>query len=274
MALRVGSPPYLVARPLDCGLEREGQIELVRAVPSRLVELLRAGELDVALVSSIELFRRPGYAFLAGPAVSARGPVASVQVFLRRPLAEVETVALDPSSRAAQALTRIVLPRRLGRAPRFLEPPAGSDPAEACPDAHAWLRIGDPALRTWLAPAPPPAFNPSAAWTEDTGLPFVFAVWLVRAGLELTPGEVEAFAAARARGAEHIEALGREASQAWGLPLEACRRYLREECRYDAGPELEPALWAFRDAAAALGLCRADLEPRAVALPAAPCPRG
>ena len=41
-------------------------------------------------------------------------------------------------------------------------------------------------------------------------------------------------------------------------------RYLAEECRYDPGPKLEPALLAYRDAAAAIGLCRGDLAPEAI----------
>ena len=81
--LRVGSVPYLVGRPLDLGLEREPGIRYERRVPAELVEGLRRGELDAALVSSIELFRAPGYRYLAPFAVSGAGPVGSVQVFLR-----------------------------------------------------------------------------------------------------------------------------------------------------------------------------------------------
>src|SRR5262245_35156343 len=128
--LRVGSPPYLVARPLDEGLDTEPGLALVRDVPARLVEGLRDGSLDVALASSIELFRRPGYGFIAGPAVTGHGFVASVQVFLRKPLADVASCVLDPSSRAAQALTRIVLPRRTrARELRWVELDPGVDPA-------------------------------------------------------------------------------------------------------------------------------------------------
>lgn len=270
--LRVGSPAYLVARPLDLGLEDEPGIELVRAVPARLVEGLRAGRLDVALVSSIELYRRAGYRFLDGPAVTGRGEVRSVLVFLRRPLEDVRHVVLDPASRAAQALTRVVLPARVGGPLRFSEPEPDADPrAEAAAlDADAWLGIGDAALRLALSGDAPPTFSPSAAWTADTGLPFVFAVWIVRPGVELDERARHAFAAARARGAAALERLAAQASRAWGLPEAACRRYLAEECGYDPGPQLAPALDAFREHAAALGLCRGDLRPAALALPTCP----
>ena len=98
--LRVGSVPYLVGRPLDDGLERESGIECSRRVPSELVEGLRSGALDVALVSSIELFRQPGYRYLDVLAIAGRGHVGSVQLFLRRPLAQVRTIALEPAPAA------------------------------------------------------------------------------------------------------------------------------------------------------------------------------
>jgi len=270
--LRVSAPPYLVARPLCEGLGDAPGIELGHAVPAELVAGLRAETIDVALVSSIELFRRPGYRYVAGPAVAGRGEVRSVQVFRRKPLAEVRSVALDPASRAAAALVQVVLPGRTDGPVAFLETAAGDDPRQVV-GADAWLRIGDTALfETYEEPAPA-AFNPSAAWAEDTGLPFVFAVWMVRPGVEPSAAQLAAFAAARDRGLERLEELAAEASRTWGLAREHCRRYLVEECCFDAGADTGPALRAFRDAAAALDLCRIDLDPTALELPDGSCPR-
>jgi len=268
--LRVGIVPYLVARPLEEGLDGTPGLEVHHAVPAKLVDGLRDGSVDVALVSSIELFRRPGYRYLDGPAVTGKGAVASVQVFLRTPLEDVTSCALDPASRTARALTRIVLPARTLAVPEFVDVPHGTDPRDV--ETDAWLRIGDPALREFLAPDAPPVFNPSAAWAEDTGLPFVFALWIVRPGLELAEEQLEAFALARSRGAERIDELAEEASRAWSLPLESCRRYLGEECSYDAGGTLEPALIAFRDLAAPLALCLPDVRPEPIAVPSVECP--
>lgn len=268
--LRVATPPYLVARPLCEGLGEEPGIELSDAVPARLVEGLRAGLLDVALVSSIELFRQPGYSYIAGPAVAGRGTVRSVQIFRRKAVAELRTIALDPASRAAATLAQIVLPRRTGGPVQFLAPDAGTDP-RAVAGADGWLRIGDAALRETFEPDAPPTFNPSAAWAEDTGLPFVFAVWVVRPGVVLTPEHLAAFAGAQARGVACLEALALEGATAWQLELEHCRRYLLEECSFDVGDDTAPTLTAFRDAAAALDLCDAGLDPRALELPDASC---
>lgn len=265
--LRVGTVPYLVGRPLDSGLEEEPAIELSRRVPAELVRGLRSGELDVALVSSIELFREPGYRYVDHVAVSGEGSVASVQVFLRKPIEAVRSIALDPASRAAATLVRVLLSGRTAGEPEFLEVAAGAEPESA--RADAWLEIGDRALRRALSPGAPPAWNPSMEWWKRTGLPFAFAVWIVRPEARISRADLEAFSRARVRGASRIAALAEEASRAWSLPLAECRRYLERECLYEPGEKLRPALFAFRDAAARLGLCDGSLAPQAIELPAA-----
>ena len=261
--LRVGTVPYLVGRPLDLGLEEEPGIELSHEVPAVLAHKLHAGELDVALVSSIELFREPGYRYIPEIGVSGRGHVGSVQLFLRKTLQEVRTIALDPASRTAATLVRVLLDDRSGGAPDFLEVPPGEDPRAAGTDA--WLRIGDPALREYLEIGSRKVFNPSRAWTERTGLPFIFAPWIVRPGAPVEP-HLAAFARARLRGARHLGELASGAARDWGVPLQACCHYLFEECVFEPGSaEMQAALLAFRDAASRLGLCRGDVEPEPIA---------
>lgn len=261
--LRVASVPYLVGRPLDTGLDEEPGIDFSTAPPSRLVDGLRDGSLDVALVSSIELFRRPGYRFLDGLCVGGEDHVSSVQVFLKRPLTEVRRVDLDPASRTSATLARIVWPGPRSLKPQFVETARGDDPRRG--PGQAWLRIGDACLREYLVPEPPGVLNPSAAWRERTGLPFVFALWVVRPGVDPTP-HVPAFQRAFERGQELLGPLAREAAAAWRVPVADTVRYLAEECAYELGERMLPSLLAFRDAAAELGLARADLTPRAIPL--------
>ncbi|MEM6672326.1 MAG: menaquinone biosynthesis protein [Planctomycetota bacterium] len=264
--LRVGSVPYLVGRPLDLGIGDEPGIDFRRAVPARLVEDLRNGDLDVALVSSIELFRRPGYRYIDGIAVAGESYVGSVQVFLRRPIQEVRSIALDPASRAAAALTRTLLHDRDGGPPEFIEVAPGDDPRTDC-EADAWLRIGDAALRETLT-LDLPAWNPSEEWRRRTGMPFVFAAWIVRDDAPIEP-HLEAFARARVKGRSAIAELAREAAEAWSLPESQCFEYLSEECSYDPGPAMGPSLAEFRRRAALAGVCEPDVLPDPISL--VPC---
>ena len=258
--LRVGTVPYLVARPLDWGLEEEPGIELKRAVPAELVESLRAGEIDVALVSSIELFRQPGYSYLPDLAVAANGYISSVLLFHEVPLEELKSVALDPASRAARALLQVVL-SNMGVAPEWVDVPIGEDPRHAGCDG--WLRIGDAALKECVDPTTPLAFCPSAAWRESTGLPFPYAVWIVRPGVDIHP-HLKAFSEARARGAKLLPRLIEMGAETWDLEPDFVHRYLAEESRYQLGEELPLALDKFRDRASKLGLCEAKYTPQAI----------
>ena len=261
--LRVGSVPYLVGRPLDHGLGDEPGIQLEYAVPARLVEQLRAGEIDVALVSSIELFRWPGYRYIDGIAVAGESYVGSVQVFLRKPIQDVRSIALDPSSRAAAALTRTLLHDRDGGPPEYIEVPQGEDPRE-CEGADAWLRIGDAALRETLT-LDLPAWNPSEEWRRRTGMPFIFAAWIVRGDVDIEP-HLDAFVRARARGRAAISELAVEAARTWSLPEAQCREYLEQECSYDPGTAMAPSLAEFRRRAVVAGLCEREILPDPIEL--------
>ena len=67
---RLGTVPYLNALPLVGGLADAPGVELVEELPSRLAPRLRSGELDLALVSSVELFRTPRLSWISGPAIT------------------------------------------------------------------------------------------------------------------------------------------------------------------------------------------------------------
>lgn len=252
-ALRVGSVPYLVGRPLNFGLEREPGIELSFDVPAKLSRDLRAGALDVALVSSIELFRHPGSTYLPGLGVIGEGYVGSVQVFLKKPLAEIRTVHLDPVSRTGQTLVQVLAHQATGM-PRdlaFSEVPFGADPRAAASDA--WLRIGDRALEEHLREGLP-HYNPSEAWVRLTGLPFVFAAWIARPGIDLERHR-DAFEAAATRGQAQAPALAHAAALESHLDPAAVIHYLCNECSFMIEPDRQArALTTFDELARAAGI--------------------
>ena len=172
---RVGSVPYLNAVPLTRGLEEQ----IIFVTPSKLAEMLQRDELDAALVSVTEVLFNDRYDILDGIAVASLGEVKSVFLAHRRPIEEVKEVFCDTASLSSVNLLRVLLAER-GLRPEF-KPLPGYE-AASMPD-YAIL-IGDPALDFLHAPRPHETWDLGAAWYEMTGLPFVYAVWALRRGVE------------------------------------------------------------------------------------------
>ncbi len=152
---------------------------------------------------------------------------------------------------------------RDGGAPEYQEVPLGKDP-RAADGTDAWLRIGDEALRETLT-IDAPAWNPSEEWRNRTGMPFVFAAWIVAEGVEIEP-HLDAFARAREAGRAAIPALAKEAAATWELPEGQCLSYLSEECSYDPGAAMAPSLREFQRRAFLAGLCENELLPEPIFL--------
>jgi chorismate dehydratase len=172
---RVGSVGYLNAVPLTRGLEEE----VTFATPAKLAELLRRDELDAALVSVVEVLFTERYDILDGIAIASLGEVKSVLLAHRRPLEQAREVFCDPASLTSVELARVLLAER-GLTPEF-KPLPNYDFA-SLPDYA--LLIGDPALDLLLGPHEHEIWDLGAAWYELTKLPFVYAVWALRRGVD------------------------------------------------------------------------------------------
>ncbi len=240
--LRIGTVPWLVARPLTAGLDRRPGVELHSAPPALLARGLRRGELDIALASSILALPPEGLPlWTEGPLVASRGPVRSVLLFLRPGLEEpsrVRSLAVDPDSRTGAALARILL-RELGARPRAY--PAEEDPWRA----DAVLRIGDPALREAARRRDWRILDLGETWHRLTRLPFVYAGWIGRRDFPLEEAAPLLEEAARA-GLPQREHLAAEHAAALGLDPVFLRTYLTEDLHYRLDPaEARAALEAF-----------------------------
>ena len=167
--------PFLNAAPLTRGLESE----LVFATPAKLAEMLRRDELDAALLSVTESLLRDRYDILDGVAIASFGEVYSVLLAHRKPLAEVREVFCDTASLASVNLLKVLLAER-GLQPEF-KPLASYAAAAQCDFV---LLIGDRAIEFQRAPHTHEIFDLGAAWLGLTNLPFVYAVWALRRGVE------------------------------------------------------------------------------------------
>jgi len=172
---RVGSVPYLNAVPLTRGLEDEIQF----VTPSKLAEMLRRDELDAALVSITEPLLNDRYDILDGVAVASLGEVKSVFVAHRYPLAEIREIFCDTASLTSVNLMKVLLAER-GLKPDFVPLPD----YEIATSCDAVLLIGDRAIDFVRARHDHQIWDLGAAWYELTNLPFVYAAWALRRGVE------------------------------------------------------------------------------------------
>lgn len=251
--LRIGAVNYLNTKPLICDLDEIApEADLVLDLPSRLADRLAAGDLDVALIPIIEYFRAGTYTVVPDLSIASRGPVLSVTLFSKVPWARIQRVALDVGSRTSAALTQVLLRHRHGVKPEVVQLPMDADPDGL--DTDAVLLIGDRAMHACL-PGFTHAFDLGQEWTDWTGLPFVYAVWAVRGGVDLG-GVADALAEAKRRGLERIGPIAAREAPGLGLDAGFCRRYLQSIIHFGLGPrELAGAREYYRLASEA-GLVR------------------
>jgi predicted solute-binding protein len=172
---RIGSVPYLNAAPLTRGIEGE----LLFATPAKLAEMLQRDELDAALVSVTEVLLNDRYDILDGVAIGSLGEVYSVLLAHKKPLAEAMEIFCDTASLTSVNLLKVLLAEKK-LFPEF-------KPLEsyiAAPEKDFVLLIGDPAIEFQRAPHEHEIFDLGLAWSEMTNLPFVYAVWALRRGIE------------------------------------------------------------------------------------------
>jgi chorismate dehydratase len=172
---RVGSVPYLNAAPLTRGLEDDIQLH----APAKLAEMLRRDELDAALVSVTEVLFHDRYDVLDGVAIASLGEVKSVFVAHRYPIAEVREIFCDRASLTSVSLLKVLLAERGVNADLIPLPEY-----EIAPSCDAVLLIGDPAIDFARNHHDHQIWDLGAAWFELTRLPFVYAVWALRRGIE------------------------------------------------------------------------------------------
>jgi chorismate dehydratase len=172
---RVGSVPYLNAVPVTRGLEDEIQF----VTPAKLAEKLRRDELDAALVSVTEVLLNDRYDVLDGVAIASLGEVKSVFVAHRYPLAEVREIFCDTASLTSVNLLKVLLAERGLNAELIPLPDY-----EIAPSCDAVLLIGDRAIDFLRAESKHQIWDLGAAWHDLTRLPFVYAVWALRRGIE------------------------------------------------------------------------------------------
>ncbi len=225
--------------------------------PSQCARQLLTGEADLGLIPIAAL--TPELLIVPGCTIASLRHVRSIQLISKLPLAEVKTVAADTASRSSVAYTELIFRHFLDTRPSFSPAPAD---AVAMLEYHdAALLIGDPALLALEQRTAIEARTGQLEWHDianlwhtHTGLPWVAAVWAVRADALLSQREREQLFldlnTSRRRGQHHIEALVEEWTSRIALSPGTIRTYLTENIHYLLDDPCREAIRRFRTLAA------------------------
>ncbi len=151
--------------------------------------MLRNGKIDVSPSSSIEYLRhKHKYCIIPFFSISSAGPVCSIFLFSRLPLEKLDrkTIAVSSHSDTSVALLKIILRSFFSLNCKFISIKSGSlkkilNASPAC------LLIGDEAMKEAKKLSTVNCqlstvyiYDLGELWFKHTGLPFVFALWIVR----------------------------------------------------------------------------------------------
>ena len=253
--LHVGSVSFLNAKPLIYGLEHAPDVRLTLDVPSRLLDGLADGRFDVALLPVIDYQCLPDLRLLTCGGIGCDGPTLTVRIFSPVPVEQIQTLACDTDSHTSVALARVVLARLYGVRPRFVDLSAGAVRGDT-----ALLLIGDKVVCE-EPQGLPHQLDLGEAWKRLTGLPFVFAAWTARGGVDLRdlPERLEL---AKRDGLAHLDEIVTRYAVPRGWPAEVARRYLADYLKFDVGLKQLGAIQTFYEFAHQEGAL--DRPPRAI----------
>ena len=236
--IRVGAVSYLNTKPLVWGFEQGGlkeEIDLSFEYPALLADQLRKNEIDIGLIPVAAMPGIPSAKIISDFCIGANGAVASVCLFSKVPLQEIETILLDYQSRTSVALLKVLLKEHWKMTPKLQD--TSADYENGVEGSTAALIIGDRAFpQRHLHPY---IYDLAEEWKVMTGLPFVFAAWV--ANKELPIEFIQKFNVVAGSGMKHLqEIVAENISADYDL-----MKYYTENIDYDLTEEKRKALSLF-----------------------------
>jgi len=168
---------YFNTQPLLLGIEKGdflSKIELVKDYPAKVAQALIDGQIDIGLVpvAITPLLSKPH--IVSDFCIGTNSKVASVAIFSKVPMEQIESLYLDYQSRTSVQLARVLLKDFWKKDIRFLKAEEGY--IQSIEGNTAGVIIGDRALANLTEFEY--VYDLGQAWIEHTGLPFVFAAWM------------------------------------------------------------------------------------------------
>lgn len=229
---------FLNAKPLTYALENnliKHEFDIIQTPPSELSQKLYNKEIDLGLIPVAELLKRKNYRVVPNLSISSRGKVDSVILLAKTELTDIKSVAVDKRSQSSTALLRIVLETFNGIKPEYI--PTDIDSKGYMDDFDSAMLIGDSGLRKFYTHEDNyKVYDLGEIWTNETGLPFVYAVFAINEGVELGKN-FDAMLEGKKCGIKSLEEISIQESKKLGIDYEICKTYLTDRIKYDLGVE-------------------------------------
>ena len=187
--LKVSCVSYLNASPFVYGMQAQAFREHIRLrlePPAQCAASFAAGRVDAALIPVGALGQLEHYQIVTEYCIGALESVYSVCLFANQRVELLNSIYLDTDSRTSSKLLHYLTQEYWHITPNFVSLPAlrGGESRYRIPKTAGCLLIGDKTFAQhrhfdYI-------YDLASAWNAHTGLPFVFAVWIARTGVDKT----------------------------------------------------------------------------------------
>jgi len=209
----IGITDTLPFGPLIFGLKTQPLPDNIQINADNLGEnakKLREGEIELGLISSLEYaLKKETWHIIPGLCLTSMNKIKHVQLFFKKGLKEIQTIAVDQNVSGEDILLKIIMREKFVQSPEFIYMPANLDKMFAKADAA--LITGDEALLHYNAY--PGRLDLNEEWLDLTGLPFVYAFWVGRK-LTITSNEVKLVQNSYNIGKNNMQSIAKEYASA------------------------------------------------------------
>jgi chorismate dehydratase len=226
--MKIGIVKHLNARPLTFGIENDSSHIILNENPSILKEELLKGNLDCALISSVECIRnKEPLSYSLSTGVCAKDKVRSILFYHNKEEGfPKKKILVDKGSRSSVALLKILHAEEYGTVPETI----ASDPVfiqeQIKINNGSHLLFGDNALMAKYDSFKYNAIDLAEWWNRVTGKYFCFALW---AYPKTKPVSDEIFYKSLEYGLTHLEEILNKETR---FPYEMISTYLKKELHY------------------------------------------
>jgi chorismate dehydratase len=253
MKIRISLVHYLNSAPLGWAFlygPFQKQFEVFPASPAMCADQLLKKEVDIGLIPSIEFQRISGLRVISDISISSLGKVRSILLVKPKGKKQINSVALDDSSRTSVALIKILLQKKLNIRPDFVSHAPNLDlMLQRC---DAALVIGDAALKVHLEDYV--IMDLAEEWVNWQQKPFVCAFWACRSDSSIPDDLTAVFQEAKAWGLARRSEIAAAYAELLDLPAPFLEQYLDKNINFDMGAEHVRGVEAFYNFAKEMNL--------------------